>query len=259
MNVKFFLKSICLKIYKYVIASSRGRLFVLSLKTFLSTRGMYVPFFDSPHKTKRRWEQQGYDSRFPNPEIYLKEDRSIEELFKDVLPCLDFQSSVLEIGCNAGRSLNYLYKKGYKNLTGVEIGIKAIELMKVAFPETYAKCRILIGDAPEVLKGLASNSYDLVFTHSVLVNIHPKYNTLFEHMARISKKYILTLENEGSYLIYPRDFKKIFETFHYKMIVSKIFVNRPLNSYTLPDVFTANDILGNNTIRLFVKDCSNSF
>jgi SAM-dependent methyltransferase len=164
---------------------------------------------------------------------------------------LDKNTEILEIGCNVGRSLNYLYKKGFHNLTGIEIGPKAIELMKETFPEVYKTSTIIIGDAAEEVRKLETKKYDLVFCHSVLVNIHPSCNYIFKEMGRVSKRFILILENEGSYTAYPRDFKKLFEKEKYRMIIYKMY-RRSCGSLAEP--FEFQDYFINNTIRLFVKD-----
>jgi SAM-dependent methyltransferase len=43
--------------------------------------------------------------------------------------------SVLELGCNAGRNLNYLHKAGYSELTGVDINSEALELLRQEHPK----------------------------------------------------------------------------------------------------------------------------
>ena len=93
----------------------------------------------------------------------------------------------------------------------------------------------------------------VVFCHSVLVNIHPSCNYIFKEISRVSRKFILILENEGSYTAYPRDFRKMFENQKCKMIVSKIF-RAGCVSLTIP--YEYDDVFSNNTIRLFVRDNS---
>ena len=166
-------------------------------------------------------------------------------------PYLEKDSDILELGCNMGRSLNYLYKLGYNNLTGIEIGLRCEDLMKKNFSEMYKRSKIVIGDVTEEIKKFEDNEFELVFCHSVLVNIHPKYNHIFEEISRVSRKFILFLENEGSYQAYPRDFQKMFEKNNYKMISSKIF-RGVCDSFPIP--YRYDDIFSNNTIRLFVKD-----
>ena len=241
------------KIYNTIFTNKKFRHIYLKLVTFLATYGISAFFSPSVIYARERWQKQGTAGSLVNPETYIKEDNSITELFKDVLAYVDKSSPILEIGCNVGRALNYLYGHGYRNLTGIEIGKEAVELMKTTFPEVYHNSKIIIGDAPEVIKELDINGYDLVFCHSVLVNIHPRYNHLFKEMGRVSKKFILTLENEGTCTAYPRNFKKMIERQGYKMIVSKVFSG---GCSSLPVPFEEKHIYKNNTIRLFVKDIS---
>jgi hypothetical protein len=134
-------------------------------------------------------------------------------------------------------------------LTGIEIGREAVDVMKANFPEMYHDSIIIIGDATDEINKLSSNGFDLVFCHSVLVNIPPRCNHIFKEMARVSNKFILTLENEGSCSAYPRNFNKMFEKHGFKMIVKKIFTGA---CSSLPVPFETKHIYENNTIRLFV-------
>ena len=257
MILKKHIKQILLPVYKDISSTifnnKKSKYIYLKLATFLSTHGISPIFSPSAASIKERWQKQGEDGALTNPKIYMKENKSIPELFKDVLPYLDKNGPVLEIGCNVGRSLNYLHKHGYRNLTGIEIGREAVELMKANFPEMYRDSRIIIGNATEEIKKLSTNGFNLVFCHSVLVSIPPRCNHIFKEMARVSNKFILTLENEGSYTSYPRNFKKMFEKQGYKMIVNKIFTGA---CSSLPVPFETKHIYENNTIRLFVKDKS---
>ncbi len=247
------IRSLYQRIYSRLFGSRIFKYRYLKLATMLATRGITPPFSPRAGSTLGQWEQQGTREGLPKPATYVHEDRSITELFQEVLPHLVKESPILEIGCNVGRALNHLYLQGFRNLTGIEIGSRAVELMKTTFPEMHRSSRIIVGDAATVIKDLPTAGYDLVFCHSVLVNIHPKYDSLFDDMARVCRKYILVLENEGSYTAYPRDFQRIFERRGYKMIVSKVFSTA---CSSLPAPFTDEHLFANNTIRLFVQDLS---
>lgn len=238
-------------IFSTLCTSKVFKKWYLHLATFLSTRGITPPFSPSLRGGQRRWAEQGNDGNLTKPEIYVQEDASLQELFRDVVPLLPPDARILELGCNVGRSLNYLYRHGYRNLTGIEIGAKAVELMKTTFPDVYASAKIIVGDMPQEIRKLATADYDLVFCHSVLVNIHPSCNDVFKEIARVSRRFVLTLENEGSITAYPRDFKKVFEKQKYKMIVSKLF-RAACESLAVP--YRHDDLYSNNTIRLFVRD-----
>jgi len=221
------------------------------LKRFLSTRGIYVPFFQSTRFSRNMWSKQGTADQFPNPESYLQTDGSIAALFSEVLPYLNKDAKILEIGCNAGRNLKYLYDLGFRHLSGIEIGAKAVKLMQKAFPELYRDSKITVGDVTQALKDLKTDEYELVYCHSVLVSIHPKFNDVFAQMARISKRFVLVLENEGSYSLYPRDFQRMFEKNGLKMVSSRIYIP---GQATFPVPYRMEHVFKNNSIRLFVKD-----
>ncbi len=223
----------------------------LRLAAILGGLGLQPPLASSD--LAKRWQRQGTEGSADRPETYIKEDSSLVELFKEVLPYLNKESKILELGCNVGRSLNYLHKLGFKNLTGIEIGPKAVEMSQTVFPEMAGDSRLIVGSAPLEIRKIPTAEYDLVFCHSVLVNIHPKYNYIFREIARVSKKMVLILENEGSLFAYPRDFKKLFERAGLKLVMSKLF-SEGCREFPFP--YEEKDVYINNTIQLFAKDKS---
>ncbi len=130
------------------------------------------------------------------------------------------EDSFLELGPSAGFVLSDLYKKGYHNLSAIEINPKALNLMKELFPETYNGSKLISGTFEENLPPIDDNSYSVIFSMGVLMHVHPSSNLIFEHMARISKKYIIVIEEEdGIYnRIFPRKYKKVFENLRYKQV-----------------------------------------
>lgn len=127
---------------------------------------------------------------------------------------------ILELGTNAGLTFSYLHKNGYRNLTGIEINPVAISVMKEKFPDMYNDSKIINGGFEDTLPTMKENSFFLVYSTAVLMHVHPSSNFIFEHIARISKKYIITLELEDHIYnrIFPRKYKKIFENLGFKQI-----------------------------------------
>jgi SAM-dependent methyltransferase len=239
------------RIYSKIKAHPRLHLRYLGLSKALASRGIKPLLTLPPHLHEDRWKKQGTEGSDVLPETYLEHNDSIDKLFQDILPLLSPRSSILEIGCNAGRSLNYLFRKGYRNLTGIEIGAQALETFKKAFPEVYGSTSIIQGNVVEEIRKLESKSFDLVFTHSVLVNIEAKHNHIFREMCRICRGYILTLESEGSARVFPRHFQKMFEKHGFAMVSYRWLVWNNNKKLTFPNPVTGVDILKNNTIRLF--------
>jgi SAM-dependent methyltransferase len=184
--------------------------------------------------------------------LYIEKDESIDLMFQDILPYLPKSANILEIGCNAGRNLDYLYGKGYINLTGIEIGMKAEYQMEQSFPAAYATTKFITGNAINVLPQLCSSYYDLVFTHATLINIPYCYNSIFKDIVRVSRGYILTMENEGCYRAYPRNFGKMFRKAGCRQIMYKVYRCQNKKRTLAPD-FSEADVLKSNTLRLFVK------
>jgi SAM-dependent methyltransferase len=239
------------RLYNKIKAHPRLHLRYLGLSKALASRGIAPPLTLPARVHETRWEKQGTEGSGVSPEIYLEHNDSIDKLFQDILPLLSPGSSILEIGCNAGRSLNYLFQKGFRNLTGIEIGAQALETFKKSFPEAYGSATVIHGNAVEEIRKLESDSFDLVFTHSVLVNIEAKHNHIFREMCRICRGYILTLESEGSAGVYPRHFQKMFEKNGFAMVSYRWMVWDDNKKLTFPNPVTGGDILKNNTIRLF--------
>ena len=141
----------------------------------------------------------------------------------------------------------------FSNLSGIEIGQDAVDLMKETFPEMYKNSKIEVGNAPELLLKHDTRKYKLVFCHSVLVNIPTNFNYVFREMARVSSKYIITLENEASFNAYPRNFQKKFESEGFKMVTYKYYTPKKDGGLNIPNHWTANDMLTNNVLRIFVR------
>jgi len=168
-------------------------------------------------------------------EIYL--DKEInkgksEALLKKIYSInKDKTLPVLEIGCNAGRNLNYLFESGFTNLYGIEINPTAIKILKEKFPEMGSKTKFFIGALEDEIEKITNNQIYLTFTMGVFQHIHPESNWVFKEISRITSNYIITFENESLYTIggnFPRDYGKIFTELGWKLISTSIYVHNNL-------------------------------
>lgn len=126
--------------------------------------------------------------------------------------------SIIELGCNVGRNLNAFFVAGYKNLYGIEINSHAIEAMKTYYPDMANVVKIYNSSIEDKIKELSE--FDLVFTIAVLMHIHPDSEWIFEQIARITKNWLITFEDESGEATknFPRNYKKIFEEFGLKEV-----------------------------------------
>ena len=122
-------------------------------------------------------------------------------------------SGALEIGCNVGRNLNALREAGYGPLAAIEISEAAVKELRTAFPDLAATANIINKSVEEAIVEIADDAYDVVFSMAVLLHIHPDSDWILEHIARVAKSFVVTIEDEATSnpRIFPRKYKDIFE------------------------------------------------
>jgi SAM-dependent methyltransferase len=156
-----------------------------------------------------------------SPEDYLVgQERSeyLVNLTKDYLGC---NSSILEIGCNVGRNLNYFLENGYSNLSGIEINKNAISVMKEAYPNLHRIVDIFNNPVEECVPKMLDDSYDCVYTMAVLEHIHYNSEFIFDEIKRIARTHIITIEDEKtswSNRHFPRNYENIFVDENWKQV-----------------------------------------
>lgn len=169
------------------------------------------------------------------PVAYVEQDgmRQLSQyLINTVYRCSG--KSILEIGCNAGRNLHYLFQNGYTNLAAVEINQGAIDFLRANYPE-LSGVKIYHSSIEDQIKQFRSDEFDIVFTTAVLYYIHYQSEWIFKEMARITGKYLITIENEWAitdWRHFPRNYKKIFTKYGMKQVFEEKLDDIPgLNKY----------------------------
>lgn len=121
---------------------------------------------------------------------------------------------ILEVGCNVGRNLHYLYTGGYHDLTGIEVNTDALEELRKRYPDSAARARLLNGAIEEIAPTLRPGQFGCVFSMAVLEHIHPDSEWTFPMIASSSKLALITVENEvvWSQRSFPRKYRPIFES-----------------------------------------------
>lgn len=150
-----------------------------------------------------------------------------------LLPPLSKKAKILEVGCNVGRNLNFLFEKGYRNLYGIEINKKAVSLMRKFYPKLAKKAHIIGKPTEEAIFEFKDNYFDLIFTMASLMHHHPSSDFILKEIYKKSKKYILTIEDETNDkpLQFARNYKKIFESLGMKEITSETIYDLEPNRY----------------------------
>ncbi|KAB8135802.1 methyltransferase domain-containing protein [Gracilibacillus oryzae] len=170
-----------------------------------------------------------------SPESYLVPQERSKFLLEYVKKYMQPNAKIIELGCNVGRNLHELYQNDYKNLTGIEISKQAVEKMGTTFPDMANEIEVVHTPIEDWIKQVNTYQYDLVFTMAVLEHIHPDSEWVFEHIARISREYILTIEDENStnWRLFPRNYKEIFEKYDFEQIEEADCKKANLEKYRL--------------------------
>jgi len=176
----------------------------------------------SKEKVQDYWKNEANKDE-NNPKTYIDAQNNRAEYFFELIKNklnLKINEPILELGTNAGKVLNHLFSQGFQNITGIEINSNAINIMKKEYPNAHNNSNIINASLEDSLPQFKDNSFSLVFSIYVLFTIHPENNFIFEHIARISKKFIITIEAEDMVTkrCYPRNMKKIFEKLGFKEI-----------------------------------------
>ncbi len=120
---------------------------------------------------------------------------------------------VLELGCNAGRNLKHLHDGGWTELAAIELNAGALELLTERNPEVAESATLMQGTLEERLPELADDSFQTVFSMAVLEHLHFDSDWVFDHVARVARGLVVTIENEEdvSERTFPRDYRAVFE------------------------------------------------
>lgn len=155
-----------------------------------------------------------------SPLNYLKHKKRSQFLVKLIKKYAKPNSNILEIGCNAGRNINYLYCSNFRKLSGIEINKKAVQLLRTSYPTMAKLAKIYNSPVEEIIKKFTNRQFDIVFTMAVLEHIHENSEWIFYEMTRITNSFIITIEDEKciSWRHFPRNYKKIFEKLRMKQV-----------------------------------------
>lgn len=124
---------------------------------------------------------------------------------------IDKDSTILEIGRGDGRNIDFLKLAGYKNVEGID-----------------KKDGTAIED-------INPKQYDTVFSMSTLFLIPSENDWVFEKIANMTKKYIITIEGEtSSGGVTGRNYEDIFTPFGFEQLEHNTHV---FNEYGVSRVF----------------------
>lgn len=151
----------------------------------------------------RYWERQeegdhhGFDK-------YVELQESSHVLIDEVVRhASGSQAPILDLGCNVGRHLNALHKRGFTNLYGIDVQKAALAQMPKVFPEMAAVAHIEHATFQDYLPKVPDCFFEVVFTYGATVELVPPSFAVCQHMARTAARFVVMVICENGHA-YPR-------------------------------------------------------
>jgi SAM-dependent methyltransferase len=111
---------------------------------------------------------------------------------------------ILDLGCNVGRHLDVLRRRGFTKLTGVDAMAAALDRMSVEFPETAKSAKLRHDLFQRFLRQQPDQDFDLLYSHGATIQlVHPSFD-IVKHMCRVTRNHVVLILNEVYPDPYPR-------------------------------------------------------
>ena len=164
--------------------------------------------------------------RICRPEFYLNLNGITNLIVTTLTKYLSPQDSIVELGCGTGRNLSGLKAGGFKNLSGIEISEKAIQVGRSAFP-LLEDVTIECAPVEDAIKNLVKT--DCIFTQGLLQHLSPDTDWIHKAITKKARKIIMIIENEQPHGIrsWARDYKKIFTDLGWEEVECKTNTRQP--------------------------------
>jgi SAM-dependent methyltransferase len=111
---------------------------------------------------------------------------------------------ILDLGCNVGRHLDVLRRRGFTDLTGVDAMGVALDRMATQFPETAGVAKRHHDLFQRFLRRHEDGTFDVLYSHGATIElVHPSFD-IVKHMCRVTQNHVVLILNETYLQLYPR-------------------------------------------------------
>lgn len=147
--------------------------------------------------TREHWE------RHPTIAVFDGIDPASQSQMDEIMALVpDRTAAILDLGCNVGRHLDYLYRQGYRNLRGVDWSANALRDMAQRYPEAHAASKLTCASFEQFLSA-SPEPVELVYTRGATFElVHPAF-PLIRQVCRIARHYVVMVISEAGHA-YPR-------------------------------------------------------
>ncbi len=160
------------------------------------------------------WATASEDGWYP-PSGYVIDEPG--PLLERLLATTSSEASVLDLGCNSGANLNFLYQAGFRQLYGVDAGGQAIKHFAQVFPDTYATAEITHDLFQHYLLACPDNFVDVIHSNGATLElVHPSFPIVAE-ICRVARRAVYVDIQERGHA-YPRDYIAQFRSHGFELV-----------------------------------------
>lgn len=125
--------------------------------------------------------------------------------------------SVMDMGCNSGTNLNFLYQAGYRRLYGVDASGAALEHFARIFPQTFETADVRHDLFQRYLQSCSDGTVDVIHSNGATLElVHPSFPVVGE-MCRVARRAVYVDIQERGHA-YPRDYIAQFERNGFQLV-----------------------------------------
>ncbi len=170
------------------------------------------------------WATASENGRYPPSTYVIKKPGP---LLLRLLETCNPAESVMDMGCNSGANLNFLYQAGYRLLYGVDASREALEHFAHIFPGTFEVANIRHDLFQRYLQGCADEMVDVIHSNGATLElVHPSFPIVRE-MCRVARRAVYVDIQERGHA-YPRDYIAQFERRGFQLV----YCHRPTDLVT---------------------------
>ncbi len=152
-----------------------------------------------------------------SPTNYLRDNptRPAQRVI-DVLPR---NESLLELACNSGNDLHFVYRAGFANIRAVDVSASALSEFRENFPETWSAVSVSHDLFQRYLPKQPSQSVGTVYSNGAAIElVHPSF-PIVQEICRVARNGVI-LELEPYSAGYPRDYVGQFSQNNFSILYS---------------------------------------
>lgn len=166
---------------------------------------IFTIYFDAKERNHVKSWQEGEEGAYRDPYHWSVLEPEIKNFLDIFLNYIEPTDLVLDLGCNVGRVMSYLNENSIRNLHGVDIMKRALDLTPQFFPELInnKRSKFFHMTFADFYKVTPKAYYDCTFSRGATIELIHLREKIITNICDTTKKYVFLIINENAHS-YPK-------------------------------------------------------